>query len=86
MGLLDTTDRTLRRRFHAAVGYGPKTFQRIMRFQGLLALSRAFAADQPGLTGLALASGFTDHSHMCREVLELSGRTPGVLLEGRYRA
>jgi hypothetical protein len=32
--------RQLRRRFVAALGYGPKTLQRILRFQGFLALSQ----------------------------------------------
>ncbi len=34
--LIGVSDRQLQRRFVAAVGYGPKTFQRILRFQRLL--------------------------------------------------
>jgi AraC-like DNA-binding protein len=34
-------DRQLRRRFGDAVGYGPKTLERILRFQRFLALARA---------------------------------------------
>jgi AraC-like DNA-binding protein len=30
---IDISERQLRRRFHAAVGYGPKTLQRVYRFQ-----------------------------------------------------
>ena len=37
------TDRHLRRRFHDAVGYGPKTLQRVMRLRRFLALAEADA-------------------------------------------
>ena len=35
------TDRHLRRRFHDAVGYGPKTLQRVLRLRRFLALAEA---------------------------------------------
>ena len=40
-------DRQLRRRFADAVGYGPKTLQRILRFQRFLVLARAHAGARP---------------------------------------
>ncbi len=48
------SDRQLQRRFVAAVGYGPKTFQRIMRFQRLL--KQSWVADSARQTprGLSL--------------------------------
>lgn len=45
-------DRQLQRRFVRQVGYGPKTFQRIMRFRRAVAIYRASAnAAQDGATG-----------------------------------
>jgi AraC-like DNA-binding protein len=44
-------DRQLRRRFGDAVGYGPKTLERILRFQRFLALARGTA--EGGSLGLA---------------------------------
>ena len=35
--LLEVGERRLRRRFAAAIGYGPKTFQRALRLQRVLA-------------------------------------------------
>jgi AraC-like DNA-binding protein len=83
---LGVSSRQLQRRFVAAVGYGPKTFQRIARFQRLLALGRAPGSPGrvPALLGqlgaLALAAGYADQAHMTRDVRELAGRTPSMLL------
>jgi transcriptional regulator GlxA family with amidase domain len=41
-GDLGLSERQLRRRFHAAAGYGPKTLQRVLHFRRFLA-----AADRP---------------------------------------
>src|SRR4051812_20797627 len=71
--------RPLRRRFDDAVGYGPKTLQRVLRFQRFLAL-----AAQPGaaadLAQLAFAAGYADQAHLTRECRRLSGLTPAALL------
>jgi methylphosphotriester-DNA--protein-cysteine methyltransferase len=77
---LGVSPRHLQRRFVAAVGYGPKTFQRIARFQRLLALAHTPRGVRPGLTDLALDAGYADQAHMTREVGELAGRTPARLL------
>jgi methylphosphotriester-DNA--protein-cysteine methyltransferase len=67
---LAISERQLRRRFEAAVGYGPKTLARVLRFQRLLALA-------PGpLVDLALQAGYADQAHMTAEVTRLSGRAP----------
>jgi AraC-like DNA-binding protein len=50
------SERQLRRRFDAAVGYGPKTLARILRLQRTLALHRA-CGGRPGLAGLAAPPG-----------------------------
>lgn len=77
--LLETTPRTLHRRFTLAVGYGPKTFQRILRLQRLLALAGRARGRAP-LAGLALAAGYADQAHMSREVRALAGQSARHLL------
>jgi AraC-like DNA-binding protein len=70
--------RQLRRRFHAAVGYGPKTLQRVGRFQRFV---RGLDASG-GSCDLALAAadaGYADQSHLTRDCVELSGLTPAAL-------
>jgi methylphosphotriester-DNA--protein-cysteine methyltransferase len=70
--------RQLRRRFHAAVGYGPKTLQRVHRFQRFVREVDATG----GSCDLALAAadaGYADQSHLTRECVELSGLTPAAL-------
>jgi AraC-like DNA-binding protein len=74
---LAVSPRQLQRRVAAAVGYPPKTFQRIARLQRLLALARHAPAP---LARLALHAGFSDQAHMTREVTALAGRTPSQLL------
>jgi AraC-like DNA-binding protein len=69
-------ERQLRRTFGAAVGYGPKTFARVMRFRVALGLVRA---GEP-LAGAALAAGYADQAHMTREMTALAGRSPGALV------
>jgi AraC-like DNA-binding protein len=66
--LLEVSERRLHRRFTAAVGYGPKTLQRVLRLQRLLAL--------------AAEAGYADQAHMSRELRRLTGRSPGALLRG----
>jgi AraC-like DNA-binding protein len=78
---LDMGDRRLHRRFTAAIGYGPKTFQRVLRLQRVLAL--AGRRQRPaGLAMLALEAGYADQAHMSRELRALTGRSPRELLDG----
>jgi AraC-like DNA-binding protein len=67
--------RQLRRRFDCALGYGPATLRRILRFQRFVALSRA-AGDETSLARLSFAAGYADQAHLTRECVRLSGRTP----------
>jgi AraC-like DNA-binding protein len=75
---LEIGERQLRRRFHDAVGYGPKTLQRVLRFQRFLALARGGGA--PDLAGLAFEAGYADQAHLTRECTRLAGLPPGALL------
>jgi len=84
---LALSERTLRRRFGEAFGYGPKTLDRILRFQRFLALLRG--AGPRSLAGLAAAAGYADQAHLTRESRRLAGGTPGeiaVLLAGKELA
>jgi len=74
------SDRQLQRRFRAAVGYGPKTFQRIMRLQRLLVRAEGMTSAQVTLAALASAAGYADQAHMCREFQALAEETPQSLL------
>jgi transcriptional regulator GlxA family with amidase domain len=80
---LGISERQLRRRFADAVGYGPKTLARILRFQRFLGL--AADAARPDLAGLAFAAGYADQAHLTRECVRLAGRTPAALLAGPVR-
>lgn len=76
----DISPRQLRRRFAARVGYGPKTFQRILRLQRVLAMASGRRARPLSLAMLAAAAGYADQAHMTREFSSLAGRTPRRLL------
>lgn len=76
---LALSERQLRRRFHVAIGYGPKMLARVMRLQRLLAL----APRNDGLAGLALAAGYADQAHMTAECTRLAGLPPAALLSAR---
>ncbi len=70
-------ERQLRRRFTQAVGYAPKVFERVMRFQRFLWLASDPAA--PGLADLALRAGYADQAHLTRECGRLAGVPPSAL-------
>ena len=79
-GGLGLSERQLRRRFHTAVGYGPKVFARVARFQRLLALADRRPPAWGDLAGLALEAGYADQAHMTAECARLSALAPGRLL------
>jgi AraC-like DNA-binding protein len=71
------SERTLRRHSHEAFGYGPKTLDRILRFQRFLRLLPTVRAP---LAVLASEAGYADQAHLAREVRRLSGQNPGGLM------
>src|SRR5262249_39563905 len=74
---LALSERQLRRRFDDAVGYGPKTMQRVLRFRKVLAqLSVTPDAD---LAALAIQFGYSDQAHLTRETSRLAGLSPAAL-------
>lgn len=72
------SERQLRRRFDAAVGYGPKRLSRVLRFQRLLDLLHA-ADGRARWAELAVTAGYTDQSHMINECMALAGVAPTAL-------
>ena len=74
------SDRQLHRRFVRQVGYGPKAFERVMRFRRFLTLVEAGDLGGAGLAAMAVASGYADQAHLTRECRRLAGRTPRELL------
>jgi AraC-like DNA-binding protein len=76
---LSLSERQLQRRFRAVVGCGPKTLQRVLRFQRLLAALELGPEPAGGLARIAAANGYSDQSHVTRETRELSGFTPRQL-------
>jgi AraC-like DNA-binding protein len=79
-GALYISERQLRRRFLAAIGVAPKVLQRMLRFQGFLALAQGSARTPDDLARLAACAGYADQSHLTRESVRLAGRSPRDLL------
>jgi AraC-like DNA-binding protein len=77
---LGTSERQLLRRFNAAVGYGPKTLDRVLRFQRFLSSAPAVARGELGLARAAADLGYADQAHLSRECMRLSGLTPTRLV------
>jgi AraC-like DNA-binding protein len=72
--------RQLRRRSHDAVGYGPKTLQRVIRFRRFVSRIDAGHRD---LAAIAADVGYADQAHLTRECVRLSGLTPAALARVR---
>jgi AraC-like DNA-binding protein len=75
------SERQLRRRFHAAVGYGPRTLQRVLRFRRVV--GRLDAGGRPDLAALAADAGYADQAHLTRECARLAGMPPAALARDR---
>lgn len=75
-GMLGLGERQLRRRALAAFGYGPKTLQRVLRFQRALARARAGVP----LAEVAHGAGYADQAHLAHDVRDLAGVPISALL------
>ncbi|HTT89212.1 MAG TPA: helix-turn-helix domain-containing protein [Acidimicrobiales bacterium] len=74
---LSVGERRLYRRCCRAVGYGPKTLERVLRFQRALRL----AGQTSSLAVLAARAGYADQAHLNRESRRLGGTTPSDLFK-----
>jgi AraC-like DNA-binding protein len=63
---VNVSERQLRRRFHDAVGYGPKTLQRVHRFQRFVRRLDA-SAGSCDLATAATDFGYADQAHLTRD-------------------
>jgi AraC-like DNA-binding protein len=77
------SERQFRRRCQATAGYGPKTLQRVLRFQRFVRLLDA-APTPPDLAAVAARAGYADQPHLTRECSDLSGLTPANLARIRH--
>jgi AraC-like DNA-binding protein len=73
---LHVSERQLRRRVEAAVGYGPKRLARVLRLHRALAAARA--GDDLGR--VALDAGYADQAHFANDCRTLAGVPPSALL------
>jgi AraC-like DNA-binding protein len=81
------SERQLLRRCQDAVGYGPKTLQRVLRFRRFVAQIDAAAGNPRGggrdLATIAARAGYADQAHLTRECRSLAGLTPAALARDR---
>jgi AraC-like DNA-binding protein len=75
------SERQLRRRSLDAVGYGPKTLERVLRFQRFV--RAADAGPDRSLADLAFDAGYADQAHLTRECGRLAGLPPAALRRSR---
>jgi AraC-like DNA-binding protein len=73
---LHLSQRQLRRRFEAAVGYPPRTLARVLRLQRFLGLAQHGGE----LARIAAEAGFADQPHLTRECSELGGLPAAALV------
>jgi AraC-like DNA-binding protein len=79
---LGVSERHLHRRCRAAVGYGPATLRRVMRFRRFVsAVDRAGAPAD--LARLAAEAGYADQAHLSRESTRLAGLPPAAMARVR---
>lgn len=72
---LGLSPRLLADRFRQSVGFTPKRYLRLRRFQQVLAATSA--RDRIDWAGIAADCGFADQAHLSHEFLSFSGVTPG---------
>jgi AraC-like DNA-binding protein len=82
-GQVGLSPRQLRRRCEAAVGYGPKMLQRVLRFRRFISLVDA-TSGAAGLAEAAVTSGYADQPHLTRETVQLAGLPPAALVRTRH--
>jgi AraC-like DNA-binding protein len=77
--LTGISERQIHRRFSAAVGFGPKMFQSVLRFQRFLRLVGERHSDWQTLSDKATFVGYADQPHMTREIRRFAGCPPTAL-------
>jgi AraC-like DNA-binding protein len=80
---LGVGERQLLRRCQAAVGYGPATLRRVLRFRRFLALADAGGGTVSDLARIAAEAGYADQPHLTRDCTRLAGLPPVALIAAR---
>lgn len=75
---LGISDRQLRRILHDAVGIGPKTFSRLVRFEQ--AVRAAQSARAINWSNIAVDAGYYDQAHLIAEFHAIADSTPRMLM------
>lgn len=75
--------RQLLRRFGNQIGYGPRTFARVARFQRFLHGAERVSGQTWSLAALAAEAGYADQAHLSRDCRDLAGLPPVALLASR---
>jgi AraC-like DNA-binding protein len=70
------SERQFRRRFIAAVGYGPKSLESVLRLRRAM---RLLEEQRLSIAEIAVAAGYADQPHMTREMRRLAGLTPALV-------
>lgn len=71
---LNTTERTLRRKFNHYVGISPKKFAKIIQFQ--TSLGQISTGGFSKLTDVVYENGYADQSHFIRNIKKFTGKRP----------
>lgn len=88
VGVADLAERAGYSRQHLAtmfrreLGLGPKLASRVVRFDRAARMFRSATTPSLSLADVAAACGYADQAHLCRDVADLAGCTPGDLLVG----
>ncbi len=71
---LNTTERTLRRKFNECIGISPKKFAKIIQFQ--TSLTQISMGGFSKLTDVVYENGYADQSHFIRNIKKFTGKKP----------
>jgi AraC-like DNA-binding protein len=83
---LGYSERHLRRRVRAAIGYGPKTLEQILRFRRTMEAAAPVQvpgeteARVPDWSRIAAEQGYADQAHLSRQVRRWAGASPRTLV------
>ena len=77
-GKMGVSRQTLKSKFDQAVGFAPKLFGRLLRFQNTLKV--LYQKDQASWSDLAQECGYYDQAHLIREFNHFTGFSPERLL------
>lgn len=77
---LGWSERQLHRRCVRALGFGPATLRRLMRFERFLDAACA-ERDTANLARIAAVAGYADQQHLAHDCRALADRTPRELLD-----